>query len=149
MPNNHFQSNLILGANLSPNVFTRVFELLQVATSSVVTLTYTAAQVLGGVFIRTQAGASNDTLPTATQLRDALVGGSGGMSPNIQIGTAFRLHIRHAGSVGAITVVAGTGGTISGTATIAVGSAKEFLIVFTAVGAVPTYTAYSLGTYVF
>lgn len=147
MPATHFSGHVVLGSNASPSIPARILELLIAATSATAAaLTYTAAQVVGGLFLRTQTGTSTDTLPTATLLRDYLI--ASGFATAVQVGTTVRLHIRNGGS-GTITVAAGTGGTLSGTATIVAASAKDFLIVFTAVGGTPTYTAYSLGSYVF
>lgn len=141
----HFQNSVMLGsASALP---ARIIEQLVAATSATAgTLTYTAAQVAGGLFLRTQTGTSTDTFPTAALLRDFLINGGKGVP--IQVGSAVRLHVRNGGS-GTITVAAGTGGTLSGTATIAAASSKDFLFVFTNVGATPTYTVYSLGTAVF
>jgi hypothetical protein len=73
---------------------------------------------------------------------------------SVQVGSAIQFTIRNtAGTAVAITVVAGAGGTISGTSTIAQNNQKSFLLVITALGDVngvgATYTAYSLGTVVF
>ncbi len=106
-------------------------------------LTLTAAQILGGLILRDPNGsARSDTLPTAALLVEAIQGA--------QVGTSFRLAIRNTADASeTITVVAGAGGTISGTATIAQNNSKEFLVRITSIteGA-ETYTAYSLGTVV-
>lgn len=106
-------------------------------------LTLTPGQVLGGIILRDPAGlARTDTLPTAALLVAAI--------PGAMIGTSFMLLIRNdADAAETITVAAGTGGTISGTATIAQSNSKLFLIRIT--GTAPgseAYTAYSLGTVV-
>jgi hypothetical protein len=64
------------------------------------------------------------------------------------VGTSFVFTIRNT-SAGAftITVTAGTGGTVSGTATIAQNNTKSFLVVFTNVTpGTEAFTIYSLGT---
>ncbi len=101
-------------------------------------LTVTAAMILGGLMLRDPAGgARTDTLSTAALLATAI--------PGVRVGTAIRLIYRNTGGE-TITVISGVGGTDSGTMTIATLNTKEFNIVFTAIGASPTYTCYSLGT---
>lgn len=102
------------------------------------TLLYT--DVLGGFIVHTAAGAQTDTLPTAALLVPQIEAA--------QVGSAIRFLVK-AGGAGTITVAAGVGGTIVGTATVATLNIKEFLLIVTAVGNAPTYTAYSLGTSVY
>ena len=111
-----------------------------VATKTAVTLT--AAQVLGGMILQDPSGgAVTTTLPTAALLKAAL--------PGVAAGTAFEFTIRNtADGNEAITVAAGTGGSTSGTMTIAQNNSKRFLLIFTATGGTPAYTVYSLGTVV-
>ena len=107
--------------------------------STAAAATLTAAQVLGGLILRDPAGgARTDTLPTAALLAAAL--------PGVVAGTAFEFTIRNTADASeTITVAAGTGGTTSGTMTIAQNNSKRFLVVFTSASA---YTVYSLGTVV-
>lgn len=111
-------------------------------------LTYTTDQVIGGLILRDCNGAGRtDTLPTAAALL-AVLKTNGRIPP---VGVTVYLTIRNT-SAGAfsITVQAGTGGTISGTATVAQSNSKEFAIVFTDTrDGNAAYTAYSLGTSVF
>jgi hypothetical protein len=102
-------------------------------------LTLTATQVLGGLILRNPSGgARTDTLPTAALLSAAIGGANAGDS--------FEFTIRNtATGAETITVDAGTGGTISGTATIAQNNSKRFLVVFSSKS---VYIAYSLGTIV-
>ena len=88
-------------------------------------LTLTTAQVLGGLILRDPTGGSRtDTLPTAADLCDQVQGA--------MVGTSFIFTIRNTADAGeTITVAAGTGGTVSGTATIAQSNSKSFLVVFT------------------
>lgn len=104
--------------------------------------TYTVPAVLGGMLLRNTSGANRtDTLPTAALLQAAM--------PGVFVGSGVEFTIRNtAGAAETITVAAGTGGTTSGTMTIAQNNSKRFLLVFTAVGTTPTYTVYSLGTVV-
>src|SRR6185312_14565936 len=106
--------------------------------------TLLTSDVLGGFITHTAAGAQTDTLPTAALLVPLIEGA--------QVGSAIRFFVK-AGGAGTITIAAGTGGTITGTATIATGNIKEFLLVVTALpdqfGNGATYTAYSLGTSTF
>jgi hypothetical protein len=102
--------------------------------------TLTPANVLGGFITSNNAAAQTITLPTAALLVPQIEGA--------QVGSAFRFNVLALGA-GTATVAAGAGGTVSGTATVATGNIKEFLLVVTAVGDTPTYTVYSLGTSVY
>lgn len=105
--------------------------------------TLTAAQLLGGIVLRDPNGDNrSDVLPTAALLVAAIAG--------CVVGTAFEFTIRNtADAAETITVAAGSGGTVSGTATIAQNNSKRFLIVISNVTASSeAYTAYSLGTVV-
>lgn len=112
------------------------------ATAGVIT--YTAAQLKGGMILRDCNGAGRaDVTPTAALLVAAL--------PSAVVGTGIRFTIRNTSSTAvSITVTAGTGCTISGTATIAQNNSKDFLAVLTNVtSGAEAYTVYSLGTVVF
>ena len=117
------------------------------ATVSTVTtagvVTFTAAQILGGVILRDPNGAGrSDVFPTAANLLAALKGA--------KVGTSFNVHIRNtADAAETITMQTNTGTTISGTATIAQNNAKTFRGVFTNVTNSPAVVFYSLGTVVF
>ena len=118
-------------------------------------LTYTTDQVLGGLILRDCNGAGRtDTLPDATALLGLLKGSIQPSSPGGRVppvGVTVYLIIRNtSGGAFSITVAAGAGGSISGTATIAQNNTKEFAIVFTDVrDGNATYIAYSLGTSTF
>lgn len=111
-------------------------------------VTYTAAQVLGGLILRDPNGAArSDVTPTAALLNAAIAGAA--------VGASFEFTIRNtADAAETITVTAGTGVTLSGTMTIAQNNSKRFLAVITAVssrgvvGSSDTITIYSLGTVV-
>lgn len=100
-------------------------------------LTYTAAQILGGLILRDPAGAARtDTLPTATLLIAAL--------PRAKVGDWFEFTVRNtADAAETITVASGTGGTDSGTMTIAQNNTKRFGVRITGS---TTYDVFSLGT---
>lgn len=104
-------------------------------------LTYTAAQLLGGLILRDPAGAGrSDVTPTAAAIVAAI--------PGCAIGSSFEFTIRNAADAAeTITVTAGTDVTLSGTMTIAQNNSKRFKAVVTAVGT-PAVTIYSLGTVV-
>ena len=117
---------------------------LSTITGTSATLTY--AQVLGGmIFWDTSSGAVNATLPTAALLVPQIEGA--------EVGSVVRLLIRNTSvGAGSITLVAGTGCTLSGTSAstvIAYLTQTEYLIRVTAVGATPTYTVYGLGNVTF
>lgn len=119
-----------------------VLEKVTVTTDSTAgAVTLTAAQILGGLILRDPNGAGrSDVFPTAALLVAAI--------PGAEIGTAVDVVIRNtADAAETITMTAGTGCTISGTATIAQNNTKRFKLVLTAVAAgSEAYTAYSLGT---
>ena len=112
-----------------------------ITTAAAVTLT--AAQLLSILILRDPNGAARtDVLPTAALLVEAVAGAI--------VGSSFEFTIRNtADAAETITVSAGTGGTVSGTATIAQNNSKRFLVVLTNVTlGSEAYTAYSLGTVV-
>jgi len=74
--------------------------------------TYTAAQVLGGYIVRSQANNQTDVTPTAAQILTA--------APSISIGSSFDLVINSTGA-GTVTLSGGSGVTIVGGPTIAAG----------------------------
>jgi hypothetical protein len=97
--------------------------------------TLTVAQTLSGL-ISCNAAATL-TLPTAAQLCDGIQG--------CMVGTSFELMVKSTGA-GSVTVAAGTGGTISGTATVATVNIRTFLINITNVTiGQEAYTVYSEG----
>ena len=117
---------------------------LTIKTGAGVTFTY--GEVLGGlIFHDTSSGAVNDTFPTAALLVPQIEGA--------EVGSTVRLIIRNTSAgAGTITLVAGTGCTLSGTTAstaIAYLTQTEYLIRVTAVGASPTYTVYGLGNTTF
>lgn len=102
-------------------------------------VTYTAAQVIGGLILRDPAGGSrSDVTPLATDIIAAMTESA--------VGDSFEFTIKNtADAAETITVTAGTGVTLSGTMTIAQNNSKRFLCVKTAAS---TVTIYSLGTVV-
>ena len=111
------------------------------AIATAAAVTYSVAQVLGGIILRDPAGAARaDLLPTAAALLAELEGAVAG--------TAFEFTIRNtADAAETITVTTNTGLTLSGTMTIAQSNSKRFLAVVTDVNT-PAITVYSLGTVV-
>ena len=108
-------------------------------------ITYTAAQLLGGLILRDCNGAGRaDVVPSAALMVAAI--------PGCVVGSSFYFTIRNTSSTAvSITVTAnGADTTISGTATIAQNNSKMFLLRITNVTASSeAYTLYSLGTSVF
>lgn len=131
-----------------PSFSSQVNQLITVTTLTTASaLTYTAAQVLGGLILRDPNGAGrSDVFPSASSLLQAIEGGYG-----YGAGQSIVVTIRNdADAAETITMTAGTGVTISGTATIAQSNIKAFRIVFTNVTpGSEAYTAYSLGTSTF
>lgn len=110
-------------------------------------VTFTAAQILGGIILRDPAGAGRaDLLPTATAILAALNDQFG--QTKAVVGTSFEFTIRNtADAAETITVTTNTGLTLSGTMTIAQNNSKRFLAVVTGLST-PAVTVYSLGTVV-
>lgn len=119
-----------------------VFTPLTPATVSTgAAVTYSTAQILGGLILRDPAGAGrSDVTPTAAQLVAAC--------PGITSGVSMRVTIRNtADDAETITLTNGTGVTISGTATIAQNNSKTFIVYFSEVASgKEAVTFYSLGT---
>lgn len=106
-------------------------------------VTYSAAELLGGLILRDPAGAGrSDVTPTAALI---VAGISGAI-----VGSSFEFTIRNtADDAETITVTAGSGVTLSGTMTIAQNNSKRFLAVVTNIGSgTEAVTIYSLGTIV-
>lgn len=83
-------------------------------------VTLTAADLTGGIYTSTNASAVAITLPTAA-LTDALL-------VNAKVNSAFELVIINLGSAsGAVTMTAGTGWTLVGSATVAISTSARFL----------------------
>ena len=122
-----------------------LFPLIPVVTKTTAgAVTYTTAEALAGLILRDPNGASRtDTMPTAAALVDAV--------PGCQVNQAYYFDIRNtADAAETITMAAGTGGTTSGTMTIAQNASKRFAVVFTNVTqGSEAYVLYSLGTVVF
>lgn len=83
-------------------------------------VTLTAADLTGGIYTSTNASAVAITLPTAA-LTDALL-------VNAKVNSSFELVIINLGSAsGAVTMTAGTGWTLVGSATVAISTSARFL----------------------
>lgn len=123
-----------------PRFLSLVFPTFTAAAITVTTGTtpvaLTAEQVLGGFLIVDCQDAGTITMPTAASIA-ALI-------PSLQVGTAFEFIVRNTGDT-TLTLAGGTGGTVSGTATMATATSKRWLAICTAIGTSPTFTYYSLG----
>jgi hypothetical protein len=102
-------------------------------------VTFTAAEIMGGLILRNPNGAARaDLLPTAADIIAAI--------DNAKVGDSFEFIVRNtAGAAETITITTNTGLTLSGTMTIDQNNSKRFLVVVTAA---TTVTVYSLGTVV-
>jgi hypothetical protein len=100
---------------------------------------YSASQLLSCIVLRDPNGsARSDTLPSASEIISSL--------KNPKVGSNFLAIIRNtADAAETITLGAGAGMTISGTATIAQSNTKILLVVVTSS---TTVTVYSIGTLV-
>lgn len=106
-------------------------------------VTYTIAQLLGGLILRDpNGGARADLLPAPA----AIVAGIAGCV----VGSSFEFTIRNtADAAETITLTANGASTVSGTATIAQNNSKRFLGVVTNIGSgTEAVVVYSLGTVV-
>ncbi len=104
-------------------------------------VTYSAAELVGGLILRDPAGANRDDVtPTAAQIVGAVTAAIATSS--------FEFIIRNtADAAETITLTAGSGVTLSGTMTIAQNNSKRFLAVITNAGSgTEAVTIYSLGT---
>lgn len=128
-------------ASFSTLVYPSVTASAMTVTTATTPVTATTTQVLNGLLIVDCQDAGTITLPTAAALKAAIAG--------CETGTSFKLEIRNSGDT-TLTIAGGTGGTVSGTATIATTYCKAFLFVFTATAeGSEAYTAYSLGSAAF
>lgn len=137
-------SAAIAGSKLSPTFAGPAYPLFVVTTNNTAgVVTYSAAEVTGGMILRDPAGGSrSDVTPTAAAIVAAI--------PNAVVGSTFEFTIRNtADAAETITVTAGSGVTLSGTMTIAQNNSKRFLAICTNVtGSAEAVTIYSLGTVV-
>jgi hypothetical protein len=99
-------------------------------------VTYTAAQLIGGLVLRDpNGGARSDVSPTAALIVAAV--------KNAEVGSSFDFTIRNdADAAETITLTAGTGVTLNGTMTVAQNEIKRFLVRITAVAS-PAVTIYA------
>lgn len=135
----------------SPAFSGPISEIANVQTYTTTTVNLTTADVQKIVLILTNGSAITANLPTAAALIPTIEGARGGLNLGINAagGSSIDFFIK-AGGAGTVTLVAGTGGTIVGTATVATLNIKHFKLVTTNAGsATPTYTVYSLGTSVY
>jgi hypothetical protein len=105
-----------------------------VASTGSGAITLTAAQIMGGFLIVDCQDAQNAAMPTAELLIAAI--------PGVKVGSSFQFQIKNSGD-STLTVVLGTGVTVTGTATVITAEQKQFLVYITnaTVGSA-TYTVY-------
>ena len=100
--------------------------------------TLTSPQLLSGFIIYNGAGAANLTLPAASDLCNNIQG--------CMVGTSFEVEVRSIGA-GTATLVAGTGVTLNGAATVATLNSRTYLFNITNVTpGSEAYTVYSKGS---
>lgn len=105
-------------------------------------VTYTAAQIKGGIITRDPAGGNRtDVLPTAALLVAAI--------PGAAVGDSFDFVIKNTADMAeTITVQSGAGGTDFGDLAIAQNETKRFRIVLTNVtAAAEAYSTYNMGVF--
>lgn len=124
-----------------PSFSTIINQVINIVPYTGTATTLLFSDVLGGFITSNNGSAQTLTLPTAALIVPQIEGA--------QVGSSVKFFVKELGA-GTATVAAGTGGTVTGTATIATGQIKEFLLVVTALGdsdgVGATYTCYSLGT---
>lgn len=108
--------------------------LVTIANAAGVTLT--GAQFVDNTILRSGAAGVSDTTPTATLILAQL--------PNAAVGDVFSLAIQNNNS-GTLTIVAGSGVTLSGTTSIATANTRHYKGKVTAVGT-PAVTLYGINT---
>src|SRR5262245_51509891 len=99
-----------------------VMPLILPVTITGTTAALTSAQTMSGLIISNNAAATTLTLPTASDLCNNIQG--------VMVGTSFEVMVKSVGA-GGVTVAPGTGGTMSGTATIATANIRTFMLNFT------------------
>lgn len=92
--------------------------------------TLTAAAITSGVILRQAAGVVNDTTDTAVNIMQAMYGNTGS---SIEIGETFRVLFSNQGA-STVTIVGGTGVTVSGNTAVLTLTQKTILFVCTAKG---------------
>lgn len=133
----------IYGLGLEPNTSDKFSRSTVSSDTTADAITYTAAQLVGGLILRDPNGAGRaDVSPTAALLVAAM--------PGAVVGSSFEFTIRNtANGNETITLTAGNGVTLSGTMTVEQNNSKRFLVVCDNVGAgTEAVTIYSLGTIV-
>ncbi len=103
-------------------------------------VTYTAANILGGLILRNGGGNQSDILPTAGSIitllytHDNVAG-----VPNIVAGHTFPFTLVNNGSTGVITLTGNTGLTLTGAMTVPVGQGRVFYVRVTSATACTVY----------
>ncbi len=124
-------------AQAGPSSAVDLRETVVVSNAGTVATTLTTTQVLGKVVYATPAANANFTLPSAASLVAA--------DKKAEVGTAFRLFLANRASSSVITIVAGSGVTLAGSATLAAASGSQLLIQYTNVtSGAEAYTAVRL-----
>lgn len=121
------------------NAYSSTSNAATVSTAGPVTLT--TAQLKNAIYNRDgNGGARTDTTPTAAAIIASIKGAV--------VGTSFDFYLMNVGA-STITLAAGTGVTIVGTATAATLNVRHFKGIVSAIGATQTVNIVSLGTVVF
>ena len=115
-------------------------------------VTYTPAQLMGGLITRSISAARTDTLPSAAAMVEAVQGAQAVMGlniPGLVSGHSFEFFIRNiSGGAFTLTIALGAGGVADGpsTMTIAQANTRGFKFVFTnvAIGS-EAYTIIGIG----
>jgi hypothetical protein len=135
-----------LATSLSPTSVWTAFAMrrliVPVTYTTAGAVTYTAADLLGGLILRDPNGAiRSDVTPTAALIVASMSGA--------EVGSSYEVDLRNAGAF-TVTLTAGTGVTLSGTMTIAQNNTKRFrLVVTNATAGAEAVTLYSIGTFVY
>jgi hypothetical protein len=120
-----------------PRLQTVSMPMIMPVTIATTTAALTSPQAMSGLIISTNAAATTLTLPTASDLCNNIQG--------VMVGTSFEVMVKSTGA-GGVTIAMGTGGTMSGTATVSTANIRTYMINFTNVTiGQEAYTVYSEG----
>ncbi len=111
-----------------------------IASTASGVITLTADQLLGGLIIVDCQEAQSATLPSAELLIAAIPGVTG--TAQVTGACGFRFTIKNSGD-STLTLVAGAGGTLTGTATVIIAEIRDYILVITnGLAGQATYTCY-------
>lgn len=105
---------------------------IQNAIANAAGVTWSAANVVGTLLLRSGAAGVSDTTPDSSTwinglLANAYLGSGANTSLGVQVGTTYRLRVIST-NTGTLTIVAGTGVTLAGVTTIVTVFCRDYLV---------------------